>query len=87
MGTQMQFEIYIESAFTDEFDSQKATRHQLRSSSKKKNCVRRGFLTGNVKIFKLHHFSMDRDKFYYESEIARVLFLLLLFLDAQDQKH
>ncbi|KAL6276871.1 hypothetical protein ACE6H2_020472 [Prunus campanulata] len=63
MGTQMQFEIYIESAFTDEFDSQKATRHQLRSSSKKKNCVRRGFLTGNVKIFKLHHFSMDRDVF------------------------
>lgn len=49
MGTQMQFEIYIESAFTDEFDSQKAARHQLRSSSKKKICVRRGFLIGNVR--------------------------------------
>ncbi|KAH0969652.1 hypothetical protein GBA52_028444 [Prunus armeniaca] len=60
MGTQMQFEIYIESAFTDEFDSQKATRHQLRSSSKNKNCVRRGFLTGEREDLQAPYFSMDR---------------------------
>ncbi|KAH0969641.1 hypothetical protein GBA52_028493 [Prunus armeniaca] len=68
MGTRMQFEIYVESAFTDEFDSPKGNKAPVEIK----------FQKGKIVL---------EEKSSYENEIARVLFLLLLFLDAQDQKH